>query len=254
MNRYYLLLLFTLLGSNLSCTYAQINSITRTDTLFCCSDEQFIDVELDGQVELRMASRILTDIGYIFAESSDSVRISRVTELNNPFTDFDTLSTISIGGVGCFWLEFEPGDPDHFLGVQRYENGDTLWSYLRLTFEDNDTNDINFCNVRIVVKETVYHTTPNTPLIAGQTTTTSINSVPDRESLYLYPNPTTHRFHFSDPMQVKKYQIYQLNGVALTAVYPAFSSVDISAYDNRIYLIKLWTNNGTMWKKIVKTD
>ncbi|MFA9391246.1 MAG: PKD domain-containing protein, partial [Prolixibacteraceae bacterium] len=78
----------------------------------------------------------------------------------------------------------------------------------------------------------------------------------DQFDYKIYPNPTSGRLTFetSDLMRNAILEVFNLNGklMKVISLQEASSTIDLSAYSNGVYGIKISSNGATFFKKIIK--
>ena len=84
---------------------------------------------------------------------------------------------------------------------------------------------------------------------------TGLHSSVDRQSMVLFPNPTSGMIHIELPSKAIRCQVIDLTGNVLSEI-PASSpsfDIDLSRLSSGMYLLKVLTEDGkTMFRKVVK--
>jgi len=148
--------------------------------------------------------------------------------LANDFDNCDENKIISSNPNGGIWeLNIETGVSDSILSVEDItiyglaSINENLASYCRFEFEE-----IN-C------------------------TTTSIQN-PKPEKLTIYPNPTHGSFFINSNLDIKKVEIYDLEGKLNKIIINPFDEIDVTFLNSGFYFLKCYSKNEISLVKFVK--
>ncbi|MDN3492200.1 VPS10 domain-containing protein [Winogradskyella bathintestinalis] len=85
--------------------------------------------------------------------------------------------------------------------------------------------------------------------------TLSVNSeVLYDNSIQIYPNPTPHSFSIRSAASVEAVNIYTMTGKKVKTVTQPNTAIDISNLTRGVYLIEVKTTNGTITKRLLKSN
>jgi hypothetical protein len=74
----------------------------------------------------------------------------------------------------------------------------------------------------------------------------------DRKTVLVYPNPCKNWLHVESDEVLKSYQIVDLQGKTILENTFEDQSIDISALENGVYFISIFSEQNAIVKKIVK--
>ena len=72
------------------------------------------------------------------------------------------------------------------------------------------------------------------------------------EATSLYPNPCSHSISLHSKSAIDKVEIYNVLGQNCKSVYNNFETIDMSDLERGTYIFKIYDENGTVNKKIIK--
>jgi len=88
------------------------------------------------------------------------------------------------------------------------------------------------------------HLTPNT--------VTNVNTVTVNNNINVYPNPSTGLLHIDNLSENSTIKVYNMLGAEVASINNAseFNTVDLSSYNAGTYLVKVFSNNNVIVKKV----
>ena len=100
---------------------------------------------------------------------------------------------------------------------------------------------------KLTIKSYAYNSTPNAPILAGQTTITTGINVEKTEKFEIYPNPAKDNIALRSGSPISEVRI--LNNVGQVIYYSTqdISQVDVSGYSNGLYFIEVYFKDGNKY-------
>jgi len=140
---------------------------------------------------------------------------------------------------------------DKYVGVKFLLNGDTYYGWVLVSFDNNKT---------LTVKSYAYETTPNTPINAGDTgSTTEIDDMRNSEYFTIYPNPAKNTISIDTKSEqnISKIEIVDLLGKKVKEIKVSNSGcqiINISELNKGVYLISIFENDKKIGLKKLIVD
>ena len=232
---------------------AQVTSWNLVDTVFCCGNDTWFDIDEDGENEVWIQVTILTDVGAVKALGMNGTLISPAMPYGSEFEDFEYSRYLTVGGVGCLWPPgFAPGEPSRYIAVLEDTGPDTLWRYIRASMFYLDPTPGNFCKTGIAIEEAVYQAMPNTPLFAGEGSTSSTSGNNISSLPILYPNPTTGTLYIGPEFRIDRVTIMSLTGEIFLDEQLSSNMLDLSAVPSGLYLLVMYSDRKIYSQKVVR--
>ena len=93
---------------------------------------------------------------------------------------------------------------------------------------------------------------PNLFYIKTSFETLGIDDIIKDSKISIYPNPVKDLFQISTQSQIEMIQIYNTLGLLVKTIKDNFKEIDISELSSGSYFVRLFSNDGSIQKMIIK--
>tara|TARA_R100000935_G_scaffold27288_1_gene47397 strand:+ start:72081 stop:72800 length:720 start_codon:yes stop_codon:yes gene_type:complete len=232
----------------LLCVAAMVSNVNAQDQAFTENIWYFSNGELDGEIFTIPASYD-TRLEYVefstfksleiihpFCEESMDAGIDQIDNENFTLLSAEVV-LVGVCGPGPLQALMEP----HYRVYGDYPNSTTPFNPFTYNIEMID----DYLQLTITNGNGDFAVYNSVPLLA----------LPefDETGFVLYPNPARDRFSInSTHNEVTKVSIYDIQGKLVQTIVDKLTEIDISFLKSGFYLIRLQTEDGAVYKKIVK--
>ncbi len=180
---------------------------------------------------------------WVLLESSDDYDITAAdlgNQINLPFlnggADLDSLNNYMVT-IATWWVEGSTNI--EFLAYDAYQNEDMYKS--DALYIQNDA--------------TWYYTGSGYPVLLihfDANTVTNTNNVSVNNNVNVYPNPSTGLLNINNLVENSTIRVYNMLGAEVATVNNAseFNTIDLSSQAEGTYLVKIFSNNNVIVKKV----
>jgi hypothetical protein len=276
MNKFFFIVLFFIknLDVHSQIVYTDINpdcESTMSTTTFSASSLCPIDFDSNGSFEYRFRwDDYGTDDWYMhmsFANTNCEMALNGTSDVNGgriimPLQLNDVINNSLTWGVSF---------PEPFIGVQAGPESNNNFlnlgdRYVGVKFRIG-TNTyfgwvlVNFQTVggsrKIIVKSYAYNSTPNAQILAGQTSSLSLNEATNHNYVNVYPNPTQTNIMIQDNKNSTEnfnFKILDVSGRIVQNGSSKFTEqINVEGLINGNYIIQIVTENGEKFnEKLIK--
>jgi len=193
------------------------------DTIFICPTEGGIKKTSPENINWQSVDSISANVtgisirnDTIFAVASDKVLYSKYSQMNNIWNE---LTTIGLPVLGT-----------NLLRSSTICNNNLIVG----SFGTNDNNGLGIWYINL---NEIF---------------TSINDLENKNEISVYPNPANNLLFINRFIKNSKMSIFDISGKIIINKKVTKNQIDISNFQNGIYIINIETENGIVTKKFVK--
>jgi len=240
-------------------SFCQIISGNTNIQIPCCMNKDSVDIDNDGNYELKIESAYFgTLLAYTATSPNESdlcgpMPINRTVDIYSGCNPSGIMLAGDMGNMGWDLGIMKPNEGSKYLGFVKINSpADTTFGWIEIDFRGgingNPTQDAMF------ILSYGYNTTSNEHIQTGQTSVSSINEININNTFVLSPNPANNNLYVSSEKILKKITVYDITGKKVIEIKQNTSSVniDISSFNPGIYFIKVDDGNSFYQKKFIK--
>ena len=128
---------------------------------------------------------------------------------------------------------------DKYVGVKFFLGANTHYGWVLVSFDNNK---------KITVKEYAYESTPNKAIKAGDKGNVGINTIKEKSSINVYPNPAKNTVfvNLKNTKDISKIKIYSILGKEVKSVSITnanLQKIDISELKKGIYFVNIFCDD-----------
>ncbi|MFL9844832.1 T9SS type A sorting domain-containing protein [Flavobacterium rhizosphaerae] len=233
----------------LECEYAQIISLNvagmQTLKSIRCSGNALTTIDLTGLSNLIEFSSIESN-PFTSLNFDDAVNLTQLAISQSMLTELDLSHSPLLMYVGI--------SENSLLESINLRNGGSALVPFECGFTDNQ----NLTSVCVDDgEEDIVAQCTWLPVMAEITSVCSLGTTDfATEPMTIYPNPTEGLINITTNKAIKLFEVYDFQGRLLQKTTPAAGqvSIDLSRLQSGEYLLKAYTDNGWLTKKVIKTN
>ncbi|MFZ5555091.1 MAG: T9SS type A sorting domain-containing protein [Bacteroidota bacterium] len=236
--RYYLLSLFLIISFTVP---GQINVVNVNKIIPCCGFMDSLDIEGDGNYDIKYETMYIGSTSGIMAYTSDSVKTNGIYFYNYTPPSGSYIDTVLINiYFSSSWMNWGPGDGFRYLSFYRLTpSNDTLFGWIEMEM-------IGYSTINDSLKITKYasNTVINQTIPTGVTLLNGLGENQIQHNIRIYPNPADKFLNIESDIFPAQFFIYDLSGriVMTGTIENSIQYFDISKLDFGLYIILI--NNG----------
>ena len=142
------------------------------------------------------------------------------------------------------------------IALKVVQSGNNYYGWIRIKVQLGDGFYDYSRTYRIIIQDYAYNSTPNQPILAGQTTATGINESSFASSIHLFPNPATNNLTIELGNNNKKVDV-TITDITGKIIYATTASetqkieINIEDFKAGIYVVQIQTADFIVSRRLV---